>query len=275
MAPPNKKAGIMSGSAADDEANVDRSIRPQRCQEFVGQGPVLEQLNLAIEAARARSEALDHVLLYGPPGLGKTTLANIIAAEMGSSFKSSSGPLLERKDDLAAILTDLHEGDVLFIDEIHRLPRIVEETLYPAIEDFKLDILIGEGPHAKSIKLELPRFTLVGATTRTGMITAPLRSRFGMLFRLNFYNQAEMERIVTRSAGILGIEIDPAGGAEIARRARGTPRIANRPAAPGARLGPGARGRTRQPRSRHQGAQACSRSTCWGWTRWTGCCWTR
>jgi Holliday junction DNA helicase RuvB len=228
MSPDKKKPGVMSGFSTDEEANLDRSIRPTSCHEFVGQGQVLEQLNLAIEAARGRGEALDHVLLYGPPGLGKTTLANIIATEMGSSFKTSSGPLLERKDDLAAILTDLHEGDVLFIDEIHRLPRIVEETLYPAIEDFKLDILIGEGPHAKSIKLELPRFTLVGATTRAGMITAPLRSRFGMLYRLNFYSQDEMEQIVTRSAGILGIEVEPEGASEIARRARGTPRIANR-----------------------------------------------
>ncbi len=224
-----KKTGVTSGFATDeDQVELERSIRPARCSEFVGQSEIIEQLTLAIEAARARGEALDHVLLYGPPGLGKTTLANIIAAEMGTAIKSTSGPMMERKDDLAALLTDLREGDVLFIDEIHRLPRIVEECLYPAIEDFKMDILIGEGPHAKSIKLELPRFTLVGATTRTGMITAPLRSRFGMLYRLNFYRQPEMEHIVTRSAGIMGIEIQPAGAAEIARRSRGTPRIANR-----------------------------------------------
>ena len=222
------KAGILSGFERDEDAGGERSLRPARTHEFVGQRDVLEQLTLAMDAARARGEALDHVLLYGPPGLGKTTLANIIAAEMGGALKSTSGPLMERKDDLAALLTDLQEGDVLFIDEVHRLTRIVEECLYPALEDFKIDILIGEGPHAKSIKLELPRFTLVGATTRIGMLTAPLRSRFGMLHRLNFYNQPEMEHIVTRSAGILGIRIDPAGAAEIARRSRGTPRIANR-----------------------------------------------
>src|SRR6185295_15117361 len=185
---PHKKGGILSGFATEEEGGeLERSLRPSRCEDFVGQTAVMEQLNLAIEAARGRGEALDHVLLYGPPGLGKTTLAVIIAAEMGGTLKSTSGPLLERKDDLAALLTDLQAGDVLFIDEIHRLSAVVEECLYPALEDFKIDILIGEGPHAKSIKLELPRFTLVGATTRAGMLTAPLRSRFGILHRLNFY----------------------------------------------------------------------------------------
>ncbi len=229
MSDDNRKQGIMSGFPREDEgAEFDRSLRPTTTSEFIGQRDVLEQLNLAIEAARARGEALDHVLLYGPPGLGKTTLANIIAREMGSQFKTTSGPLLERKDDLAAILTDLGPGDVLFIDEIHRLSRVVEECLYPALEDYKLDILIGEGPHAKSIKLQLPQFTLVGATTRAGMISAPLRTRFGMIHRLNFYDQPDMERIVRRSAGLLASEIDDGGATEIARRSRGTPRIANR-----------------------------------------------
>jgi Holliday junction DNA helicase RuvB len=223
------KPGILGAARRDDDApEVDHALRPMHCSEFVGQRELMEQLILAIQAAKQRGEALDHVLLYGPPGLGKTTLAHIIANEMGVAFKSTSGPLLERKDDLAAILTDLEAGDVLFIDEIHRLSRVVEECLYSAMEDFKLDILIGEGPHAKSIKLELPRFTLAGATTRAGMLTAPLRSRFGMMHRLNFYERPEMESIVKRSAGILQIEVEPGGASEIARRSRGTPRIANR-----------------------------------------------
>ena len=206
----------------------DFSLRPRSTREFVGQERVLANLTVFIEAARRRGEALDHVLLYGPPGLGKTTLAHIIANELGSDIKSTSGPIIERKDDLAAILTDLKEGDVLFIDEIHRLNKVVEECLYPAMEDFRIDILIGEGPHAKSIQLDLPRFTLVGATTRAGMITAPLRSRFGIAERLLFYNEENMQRIVDRSATILGVEMDEDGRDEIARRSRGTPRISNR-----------------------------------------------
>ncbi len=226
---PHLKPGIMSGArGADEPAEFDRALRPRSTSEFIGQRETLDQLSLAIQAARGRAEALDHVLLYGPPGLGKTTLAHIIAAEMGKSIKTTSGPLLERKDDLAALLTDLNEGDILFIDEIHRLSRVVEECLYPALEDYKLDILIGEGPHAKAIKLQLPPFTLVGATTRTGMLSAPLRTRFGLMFRLNFYDQPDLESIVTRSAGLLGAELEPDGAAEIARRGRGTPRIANR-----------------------------------------------
>ena len=212
----------------DGDERDDPSLRPRTTHEFVGQERVIANLTIFIEAARRRGEALDHVLLFGPPGLGKTTLANIIANEMGSDIKCTSGPIIERKDDLAAILTDLKQGDVLFIDEIHRLNKVVEECLYPAMEDYRIDILIGEGPHAKSIQLDLPRFTLVGATTRAGMITAPLRSRFGISERLLFYSVDDMRRIVRRSAGILNIGMDEDGCGEIARRSRGTPRIANR-----------------------------------------------
>ena len=219
---------LITATPRDRDEQVDRAIRPLKLAEYIGQPSVREQMELFIQAARGRSEALDHTLIFGPPGLGKTTLANIIAQEMGVSIKSTSGPVLERPGDLAALLTNLEPGDVLFIDEIHRLSPIVEEVLYPAMEDFQLDIMIGEGPAARSIKLDLPAFTLVGATTRAGMLTNPLRDRFGIVQRLEFYNTEDLTTIVTRSAGILGLPIEAQGAFEIARRARGTPRIANR-----------------------------------------------
>jgi Holliday junction DNA helicase RuvB len=219
---------LITGTGRDREEQFDRAIRPLSLADYIGQPVVREQMDLFIRAARARNEPLDHTLIFGPPGLGKTTLANIIAQEMRVSIKSTSGPVLERPGDLAALLTNLEEGDVLFVDEIHRLSPIVEEVLYPAMEDFQLDIMIGEGPAARSIKLDLPSFTLVGATTRAGMLTNPLRDRFGIVQRLEFYSTPDLATIVSRSAGILGLTIEAEGAVEIARRARGTPRIANR-----------------------------------------------
>lgn len=211
-----------------EEVTAEKAIRPQSFSEYLGQAPVCEQMQVFIQAARGRQEALDHVLIFGPPGLGKTTLAHIIAHEMGVSLRQTSGPVLERAGDLAALLTNLEARDVLFIDEIHRLSSVVEEILYPAMEDGKLDLMVGEGPAARSIKLDLPPFTLVGATTKAGLLTSPLRDRFGIVQRLEFYNVADLTRIVKRSAALLEVTIDDSGANEIARRSRGTPRIANR-----------------------------------------------
>jgi Holliday junction DNA helicase RuvB len=219
---------ISATRAHSSEDVVERALRPRRLDDYVGQPRIREQLDIFMTAARGRSEALDHVLLFGPPGLGKTTLAHIVAAEMGVNLRQTSGPVLERPGDLAAQLTNLEKNDVLFIDEIHRLSPVVEEILYPALEDFQLDIMIGEGPAARSIKLELQPFTLIGATTRAGMLTNPLRDRFGIVARLEFYSVEDLTRIVLRSAGLLGAPIEDSGAHEIARRARGTPRIANR-----------------------------------------------
>ena len=219
---------ITSGAAGSEDEAAERAIRPGRLDEYIGQSAVKAQLEIFVTAARQRGEALDHVLIFGPPGLGKTTLANILAAELGVSLRQTSGPVLERPADLAAQLTNLQPRDVLFIDEIHRLSPVVEEVLYPAMEDCQLDIMIGEGPAARSIKINLAPFTLVGATTRAGLLTSPLRDRFGIVQRLEFYNVADLEHIVKRSAGILGVAIDEAGARRIAQRSRGTPRITNR-----------------------------------------------
>ncbi len=212
----------------EDDLILDRSLRPRKLDDYLGQAKVKESLALSIEAARSREEVLDHILLSGPPGLGKTTLASVVAHELGSNIKTTSGPAIERTGDLAAILTNLDEGDVLFIDEIHRLNRMIEEVLYPALEDFALDIVVGKGPAARSIRLDLPRFTLIGATTRTGLLTGPLRDRFGISFRLDYYSHDELATIIERSGRILDVRIDREGSLEIARRSRGTPRLANR-----------------------------------------------
>ena len=219
---------VTTGVPADDEAQYEAGLRPRSLTEYIGQDRIRDNLQVSIEAARGRREALDHVLLYGPPGLGKTTLAYVIGAEMGVPVKATAGPIIEKPGDLAGMLTDLQAHEVLFIDEIHRLPPAIEEILYPAMEDYELDVMIGQGPGAKSVKVSLQKFTLVGATTRAGLLTSPLRARFGIVHRLDFYNEGDIVEIVRRSARILGVPIDDAAAREIGRRSRGTPRIANR-----------------------------------------------
>ncbi|HEY7790861.1 MAG TPA: Holliday junction branch migration DNA helicase RuvB [Vicinamibacterales bacterium] len=228
MTTPPDPPRIIAGTKSDEETQFEAGLRPRALDDYIGQDRIRENLDVAIQAARGRAEALDHVLLSGPPGLGKTTLAHVIANELGVQVRATSGPVLERAGDLAGILTGLEERDVLFIDEIHRMSPVVEEILYPALEDYNLDILIGQGPSARSVKIDLKPFTLIGATTRTGLLTSPLRSRFGIVHRLDYYSERDLQEIVRRSARILGVPIDEAAAAELARRSRGTPRIANR-----------------------------------------------